>query len=319
MKTNVKLPRIITTEAGLKELSINFSASHNLLIPTAVFYNNYMGLMPVEIILDSRYDTGDNDNKEKHRNDDVWSADGGETFSLTKHAVDKIALASGVAFKDSKVVIRELDEGTKRVVYIKHNVYWEKPDLSGMMQSGHSTGEYSYYEDIARFRYKQETIVQSDILKDGRIILQKGQVQHKKGDPINDQIESRRNFAGALAESNAKIRAFNEAICEFPKSFTRQELQKPFLLVRVAPNIEGALNENPELRPLYSANVLGIGHLIYGTPQTMPNPVIILGNKAGTESYAFTKQVQEMPACSSAKVQGPLQYSGGKETRKKSA
>jgi hypothetical protein len=275
-----QLPHIITTESELKEMLRDYSSTHNLLMPTVVFYNNHMGLAPVEINLDNQYDvwTLEEKDKEKHKNDDVWSADNGKSFTLTKHAMDKITLASGVAFKDSKVVIRELDEESKRVVYIKHNVYWEKPDLSGLVQTGISTGEYSYYEDLARFRYKNNVKATWDIKEMGKIVIPKGGIIHHKGEPITDQIDRRRNFAGGLAESNAKVRAFNEAICEFPKSFAKEELQKPFLLVRVVPDIEGILEENPDLRTAYNANRLGIANLIYGVPQTMQNQILIQSN-----------------------------------------
>ncbi|GEM_PF-5699320 len=250
----MKLPRTINSENELRELIRSLHNTHNIYVPPVVFYNNHMTLVPAEVHLDSKWGQG-------YKNDDIWTIDG-TNFNLTKVAMSKLSSASGVVYFDSRIAYRELDPVTKRVTYIKHSVAWRKADLSGVDITGISTGEYSYYEDEARYRYKK------DITSNGNVI-------HKKGEPIIEQIERRRNYAGSLAETNAKVRAFSEAVCEIPKSFTLEELKKPFLLVRAVANVQHILNQHPELQPVYGAQILGIANVIYGTPQTQNNQILV--------------------------------------------
>jgi hypothetical protein len=225
-----------------------------------------MTLVPAEVKLDHRWE-------DKYKNDDLWTIDG-KTFNLTKVAMSKLSSASGVVYSDSRIAYRELDEITKRVTYIKHNVMWRKTDLSGVDLTGISTGEYSYYEDLARYRHKDDKY-KFEYDKSQNKYVKTNTVIAKKGEPITEQIERRRNFAGSFAETNAKVRAFSEAVCEIPKSFTLEELKKPFLLVRAVANVQHILNQHPELQPVYGAQILGIANIVYGQPQNQTNQILI--------------------------------------------
>jgi hypothetical protein len=238
---------IIRTQEELQKY-IALNPDKLILATNIALYGNGYAVIPVEIKLNA----GEDDEK-VFATDDVWSFDG-EKFTLTKHGFDKIAGIVGLSFTSSKILQREVDE-TGRITYIKHEVVYKRATTTGIDVIGTATGEYNYYEDLARLRYKYD-------VKD-----KKGNVIKEKGSPNIEMVEKRRNYAGGLAETNAKIRALNEALPELPKSFTKHDLAKTLVAFRVVVDIEGIISQNKALKDIYQAKLLGLSDVIYQPAQ----------------------------------------------------
>jgi len=207
-----------------------------------VLYGNGLAVSPVEIKFDVEIVA-----KGEVLSQDFWGY--GDKWQLTKHGLDKIANAVGMIWEDSRLVEYRTDENG-RAVYIKHQVAWQRPTTTGIPQRGISTGEYSYYEDLSRLKHKNDVVI------NGKVVAQ-------KGSPIIEQIEKRRNYSGALAETNAKVRALNESLAELPKSFTKEDIQKKLIVFRPIVDVVGIANQSPELLQIYHAKILGVADMIY--------------------------------------------------------
>lgn len=225
-----------------------------ILFPPAGLFDNGYVMAVIEVWLDTNLPEG------AFATTDLWSFNK-KDWVLTKHGLDKISRSAGIKFTDTRPILKETDPDTKRATYVKHQVWYQRLSTTGAFENGTATGEYSYYEDVARLRYKKD-------------VVYNGKTVSKKGDPILEQIEKRRNYSGSLAESNAKIRAFAEAISELPKSFNIEELKKkPIVVAQTIVDIEGLLRGNPELQQAYAVKMLGLGDMVYGAP--MNNQILI--------------------------------------------
>jgi len=177
-------------------------------------------------------------------NNDIYSVDGGK-FALHLKKLNEIAQGAGLRIIDSKILMREVDaEG--RATFIKHQVRWEMKQIDGSTKVGVATGEYNYQEDMQRFFKASQTA------------------------DDNKQIQKRRNYAGALAESNAVSRAIQQALPKLKASYKIEELKKPFLVPCVIQDVTEMLNEHPDLKRAYIAQQLGLTNFLFPQP-TQPS------------------------------------------------
>lgn len=169
---------------------------------------------------------------------DVYPVDGGKV-ALHLNKINEIAQAADLKITDSRILEREVDE-RGRVVYINHQVKWEMKSIDGTTKTGVATGKYDYYNDLAT---KKEGVV-----------------------------KSRRKHAEALAESNARTRAFNMGVAKLSQAFDKKELAKPFLIPCVVQDFTELLKDLPEdeqlrLKKLYAAKQMGVGEQLYPSSQ----------------------------------------------------
>ena len=198
----------------------------NVLVPAHMNFSSPLHKVALEAVqLDPTVDQSKN-------GVDIYSPDGGDRFTLHYKAANKIAGAAGISWMKSHVTKRDIGEDG-RVIYVEHVVDWEVKRPNGSVKRGATTGFYRYEEDKARFK--------------------------KPG-----QIESRRRFAEALAESNAKLRGIFEALEMLPRHFTVDEIRKPFLVPCVIEDINELAKDDPEIKRMIAAHSLGIIDQVYG-------------------------------------------------------
>jgi hypothetical protein len=158
-------------------------------------------------------------NRDIYRNES-----GGYCLHLTK--LNEIAQQSGLQVIESRVLERKTDERGV-VTYIEHQVKWKMRSVDGSIKEGTATGKYDYFRDCEKYIKPTE----------------KDKYGNVKGEA---QVKSRRNYAEALAESNALTRAYNKAIAKLPQSFTLEELKKPFLIPYVIEDKNELLKDLPK-------------------------------------------------------------------------
>jgi hypothetical protein len=175
----------------------------------------------------------DNTVDDKGNGIDIYSPAGSGKYTLHYKAANKLAGAAGINWTESRVVKREVDPKSGRVTYIEHLVSYEVKKPNGSTKKGSATGFYSYDEDRA------------------------------KNMPAK-MLDTRRQFAGQQAESNAKVRAIFEALEQLPRHFTREELGKPFLVPSVVEDLADMIKDDPEAKRMIIAHSLGITDQVYG-------------------------------------------------------
>lgn len=269
------MDKLIRTKEELLQFVNENNKTYNIYIPPQPIYRNGLALSPVIVKIETDFQ------ENEFFNTDLWTFDK-KRYVLSKNGLNKIASATGVTFPRSRMVDRIIDEETGRVTFIKHEVMWQRQTPEGILLQGTTTGEYNYYEDFAKLRYKKDVVVNGKIIK-------------KAGEPIMEQIEQRRRFAGSLAETNAKIRGLQEAIPELPKNFTLEELKKPLILFRIVVDVSEIFKSTPELMQVYNAKLLGLADIIYAPPTTLSNQVLIQNSdKLYHESIEAPKEIKEI-------------------------
>lgn len=187
-------------------------------------------------------------NKDIYRNES-----GGYCLHLSK--INEISQHAGIQIIDSKILERKVDQNG-RVTFIEHQVRGRLRYVDGSIKEDVATGKYDYYRDREKY------------LKDGK--------------PNEKQINSRRNHAEALAESNAKTRLYNKLNFKLPSSFTLDELKKPILVPFIIEDKDALLSELPkedqiQLRKELARKRLGISNSIYHQspePETVSYEVV---------------------------------------------
>ena len=157
---------------------------------------------------------------------DTYSYEGG--LALTKISLMRICAALGISWTDTK----RLDNGTRRHYWnVRVSGRYRAPD--GTFQDIGDAREVDFTEGSAQIAGKSEK-----------------------------EIAQMRKHGQQLAETKAKLRAIREFGIK-PK-YTKEELQKPFLVVRLSfmPDMQ-----NPEVAKLVTAAALGVTHLLYGSQQ----------------------------------------------------
>jgi hypothetical protein len=187
----------------------------------------------------------------KNNGPDIYSTDGGKTYTFHAKAANKIAGAAGINWNNSKAEEVQYD-ANGRVNSVQHQVAWAIKRPNGTTRTGTTTGYYNFAEDSARF---------------GKA-----------------QADSRRHFALQLAESNAKYRAIFDAMEMLPRKFKREDFAKPFVVPCIIEDISDMIKDDPEMKRMVVAHSLGITDQIYG-PQAQQreakmDPNMITGVRA---------------------------------------
>jgi hypothetical protein len=247
--TSTNLPALLETlptvksQTELNQALQNLKQHFNVLVPAQMNFSSPLHKVALEAVqLDPTVDG-------KKNGIDIYSPDGTDKYTLHYKAANKIAGAAGINWTKSYAAKRETgDDG--RVIYVEHVVEYEVKKTNGSTKKGVMTGHYRYEEDKARFSANPK------------------------------QIETRRRFAEGLAESNAKLRAIFEALEQLPRSFTLDEIKKPFLVPCVVEDINELAKDDPEIRRMIAANSLGILDKIYGKDSSKSDPKEIHGATA---------------------------------------
>lgn len=259
---------IIRSAEQLREFITKFAKTNTIVANGIGFYGNGLAVSPVEVRF--HFDAKKEGKKETFASEDLWGYK--DKWTLGKNGLNKIASAIGLTWISSRIVDTRLDQESGRVNFVKHEVTWRRPTTSGIDQTGISTGEYSYYEDFARLRHKEDVFEKTWNAAESKYVNTSKKLA-SKGDPITDQVERRRNYSGSLAETNAKIRALNEALPELPRNWTMEDIKKPLIVFRVVVDIAGIAEMNPALTQVYHAKLLGLADVIYNQP--MQNQILI--------------------------------------------
>jgi len=229
--TQSQLPAIIAnlpkvkSQEELHQALVQYRDQFNILIPPAMNFSSSLHAVALEpVFIDNTVDNF-------HNGPDIYSVDGGKSFTLHTRAANKIAAAAGIRWLRSEIKNRETDDDG-RTTFIEHTVTWSIARPNGSVRQGEATGTYKMAEDKVRFNTKQ--------------------------------AESRRHFAEGLAESNAKLRAIYDALDQLPRSMTRQDYAKPFIVPCVVDNFMDLVKDDPEMKRMMIAAKLGIQGQIYG-------------------------------------------------------
>ena len=175
-------------------------------------------------------------------NRDIYSTSNGYALHLNK--LNEIAQTAGIRIIDSRISERQTDENG-RVILVIHTIKWQLKSVDGSIKEGEATGKYDYYAD-----------------------------QDSKTDK---QTKQRRKHAEALAESNARVRAFNMASLKLQNSYSLAELKKPFLIPFVIEDKNELLKDLPaemqiELKKQVAMKKLGLLDTMYpGAPKQIEN------------------------------------------------
>lgn len=255
VRSTQTLPAILEglpTVKSQKELNTalqNLKQNFNVLVPAQMNFSSPLHKVALEAVqLDPSVDG-------KKNGIDIYSPDGSERFTLHYKAANKIAGAAGINWTKSFVAKREVGED-HRVIYVEHVVEWEVKRPNGSTKKGATTGYYRYEEDKAKLQ--------------------------------PSQVNSRRRFAEALAESNAKLRGIFEALEQLPRHFTLDEIRKPFLVPCVIEDLSDIIKDDPEAKRMVVAHSLGIVDQVYGGQQSRrPDPNLVT---------ASAEVVEEKPA-----------------------
>ena len=175
---------------------------------------------------------------DKGNNRDIYRTSNGYALHLNK--LNEIAQTADIRIIDSRISERQVDENG-RVTLVIHTIKWELKSVDGSVKSGEATGKYDYYADQAS---KSE-----------------------------NQTKERRKHAEALAESNARVRAFNMASLKLQNSYTLEELKKPFLIPFVIEDKNELLKDLPldiqiDLKKQVAMKRLGLVDTMYPASQT---------------------------------------------------
>jgi hypothetical protein len=231
-------------------------------------YSYGVALVSVNLKLD---DYGNN--KDIYKNES-----GGYCLHLTK--INEIAQAAKLQITDSRLLERLVDEKTGAAIYILHQIKWKIMNIDGTINEGVATGEYDYYRD-------REKYIGERVGKDGKPYI-----------AGEKQVKQRRGHAGALAESKAKYRAYNDAIAKLPRSFTLEELSKPFAVPYLIKDASALLKQLPpeqaaQLRLERARKEMGLAAEVYQSPvQATSTPPVI-------EDASY----KDVPAEQSGKIQ----------------
>jgi len=176
----------------------------------------------------------------KGNNRDIYRTDNG-TYALHLNKLNEIGQTAGIKIIDSRITERQVDE-TGRVTLVIHTIKWELRSVDGSVHSGEATGKYDYYNDLAT--------------------------------KTEGQTKSRRKHAEALAESNARTRAYNVASFKLNNSYTLEELKKPFLIPFVIEDKNELLKDLPadvqlDLKKQVAMKRLGLVDTMYPASQKM--------------------------------------------------
>jgi hypothetical protein len=238
------LPSVKSQDQLKTALQLFSPEKFNILVPAAMNFSSPLHKVAFELVfINPEVDA-------KNNGPDIYSVDGGRTFTFHAKAANKIAGAAGINWLESKAEkVNHGDDG--RITSVEHRVAWSIKRPNGTMRGGVSTGYYNHAEDKARFG--------------------------------KDQVESRRHFALQLAESNAKYRGIFDALDMLPRQFRREEFAKPFLVPCVIEDIGDLIKDDPEARRMVVAHAMGIVDRIYGPAdqqQTKIDPNLVAGVKA---------------------------------------
>ena len=174
-------------------------------------------------------------------------------FAPSKTALQKIAQCAGISW--DPVQSRRLDDG--------------------------SHSHYCYYLAVGKMRHLDGTEVQlvgskEMDLREGSAQVQKVIESNKKGNP-QQQLRDMRAFILGHAETKAQLRAIRSMGVR--SSYTRQELERPFVVARL---MWTGQSDDPELRRLFAMKqadmMLGATSALYGgalpPAPTAPQPAI---------------------------------------------
>lgn len=265
-KKQSNLPVVSSQEELTETLRKSYTPDKfNLLVPPAMNFSSpyhKVALVPVwvDTTVDDKY----------HNGREIWSPDGGKSFTFHLTLLNKLAGTANIIWKNSQQLKREVDPDDKRTTFIEHQVEWsvQKPD--GSWRHGKTVGYYNYQEDKQRFSRRPA------------------------------QVESRRNFSGQMAESNAKTRAIFEALDGISRQYTKEELKKPFLVPRVVEDYRDLIGDDPQARRMYLAHVFGMSDKLSGPEQIeAPAEEKPKGEQRGDPSYIpdaeYTNGIPEPP------------------------
>jgi hypothetical protein len=239
------LPTVKSQDQLKQALQLFDSAKFNVLVPAAMNFSSPLHKVAFEIVfINPEVDA-------KNNGPDIYSTDGGKTFTFHAKAANKIAGSAGINWNDSKADEVQYDSNG-RVNTVQHQVAWSIKRPNGTTRSGTTTGYYNHDEDKARFG--------------------------------KDQTESRRHFALQLAESNAKYRAIFDALEMLPRQLKREDFARPFVVPCVIEDISDMIKDDPEMKRMVVAHSLGITEQVYGPQsqqrETKTDPNLISGVRA---------------------------------------
>jgi len=219
------LPAVKTQDELQRALARFQPEQFNVMIPPAM---NFSGMHKVAfelVYINTAVDA-------KHNGSEIYSVDGGKTYTFHAKAANKIAAAAGISWTHSEAVSPAEYDSQGQVLRLTHSVGWSIKRPNGMLRTGVSTGFYNYKQDLTRF-----------------------------GDA---QAKSRRNFAGQLAEANAKYRAIFDALDQLPRQLTMDEMKKPFIVPCVTEDWMDLIKGDPETKRMVVAHAMGIKENIFG-------------------------------------------------------
>lgn len=229
MTTNVparveQLPAVKSQEQLSQALG-RMKDSFNLLVPAQMNFSSPLHKVSLEAVqLDPTVD-------DKGNGVDFYRPGRSGGFTLHYKAINKLAAASGVQLTDGRIVKRDVDKDG-RATYVEYSIKWSVKRVNGSIRTGESTGTYKWEEE-------------------------------RRGPNLN-QAEQARRFAEQRAESNAKVRAFFEALDMLPRSFTPQEMAKPFLVPCVVEDLTDLIRDDPEAKRMVVAHALGMTESVFG-------------------------------------------------------
>ena len=239
------LPTVKSQDQLKQALQLFDLTKFNVLVPAAMNFSSPLHKVAFELVfVNPEVDA-------KNNGPDIYSTDGGKTYTFHARTANRIAGAAGINWTDSKAAKVDYDTNG-RVNTVEHQVVWSIKRPNGTTRSGTTTGYYNYNEDSARFG--------------------------------KSQAESRRHFALQLAESNAKYRGIFDAMELLPRQYKREDFAKPFVVPCVIEDISDMIKDDPEAKRMVIAHSLGITDQIYG-PQTQQreakvDPNLVIGGRA---------------------------------------
>jgi hypothetical protein len=261
--TPSNLPALLETlptvknQAELNTALQSLKQHFNVLVPAQMNFSSPMHKVALEAVqLDATVDA-------KGNGIDIFKPAGSPGYTLHYKAANKIGGAAGIIWTKSEVAKRETGKDG-RVTYVEFVVGWEVKKTNGSIKKGLTTGYYRYEEDSAKLS--------------------------------PEQVNARRRFAEGLAESNAKLRAIFEALEQLPRSFSIEEIKKPFLVPCVVEDINELAKDDPEIRKMIVANALGITDKVYGEKSQKPDMNLIHNATAEViEEHTPIAPIQESP------------------------
>lgn len=279
----------VKSQQELTQALDNLKQHFNVLVPAHMNFSSPLHKVALEAVqLDPTVD-------ENKNGVDIYSPDGSDRYTLHYKAANKIGGSAGINWMKSYVTKRDIGEDG-RAIYVEYVVEWEIKRPNGSVRRGATTGFYRYEEDRAKFKNRPK------------------------------QIESRRRFAEAQAESNAKVRAIFEALEMLPRIFTIEEIKKPFLVPCVIEDINELAKDDPEIKRMIAAHSLGIIDQVYGpgkqTSEQRDPRALTSAHAEVIEDPKSSPQAAPQPAGQQAKPTDPSKLTKEEffeQTSKKSA